>query len=109
IGTAWKVNAKFENRFTLHQNPSGDTGGRTGYESTGLEALVIRNKGHLKNLGIGYLIRRSDKDGSFLHRVMQQYSLGQELDGLQLAHRFRADQTFEKDEPIQYRLRYRIG
>jgi len=109
IGTAWKVNAKVENRFVLYQNPDEATGSGTGYDNTGVEIVVTRNKGVLKNLGAGYLVRRSAKDGSFLHRAMQQYSLGQELGGLQLAHRFRSDQTFETNEPIQYRLRYRIS
>ncbi|GAA4785725.1 hypothetical protein GCM10023231_12000 [Olivibacter ginsenosidimutans] len=109
IGTAWKVNSKLENRFVLHQNPYEGTGSSSEYDNTGIEVLVARNKGRLKNLGAGYLVRRSDKDGSFIHRAMQQYSLGQELGSLQLAHRFRSDQTFEKKEAVQYRLRYRIS
>lgn len=109
IGSAWKVNSKFENRFIFYQNPYDGVGNGNEFENTDLEILVARNKGRLKNLGIGYLIRRSGKDGSFLHRIMQQYSLGQELNGLLLAHRFRSDQTFEQNEAIQYRLRYRIS
>lgn len=109
IGTAWKVNSKIENRFILYQNPDESTGSHTGYASSGLDILVARNRGLLKNLGAGYLIRRSGKDESFLHRATQQYSVGQKFSGLQLAHRFRSDETFEKDEPVQYRLRYRIS
>lgn len=109
IGKAWKVNSKFENRFILYQNPYEGTGNRSEYERTDLEIVVARHKGPLKNLGVGYLLRRSHKDGSFLHRSLQQYSLGQQLGGLQLAHRFRFDQTFEKNEPEQYRLRYRLS
>lgn len=109
IGTAWKVNSKIENRFVLYQNPIAEAGSRAGYESSGVEIVVARNRGRLKNLGAGYRIRWSDKDGSFLHRAMQQYSLGQKLNGIQLVHRFKSDQTFEKNEPTQYRLGYRIG
>src|SRR5690606_18893090 len=109
IGTAWKVNSKIENRFVLHQTPQEGTARRAGYESSGLEIVVARNKGRLKHLGAGYRIRWSNKAGSFLHRAMQQYSFGQKLNGLQLVHRFKTDQTFEKNEPIQYRLGYRIG
>jgi len=107
VGTAWKVNSKIENRFVLYQNPDAES--RAGYESSGVEVVVARNRGRLKNLGAGYRIRWSDKDGSFLHRAMQQYSLGQKFNGIQLVHRFKSDQTFEKNEPTQYRVGYRIG
>lgn len=109
IGQLLKVNTKLENRFILYQNPLQANSSRTEYERTDIELIVSANKGRLKNAGIGYLIRRSDNDGSFLHRSIQQYSFGQQISNLQLAHRLRTDQTFEKDEAVQYRLRYRLS
>src|SRR5690606_33535803 len=43
------------------------------------------------------------------HRVIQQFSITQRLATSRLAHRFRTDQTFEKDEALQLRLRYRMS
>src|SRR5690606_6566493 len=105
IGQLFKVNAKLENRFILYQNPLPALAQRAEYERTDVELIFTANKGLLKNAGIGYLVRRSDDNGSFLHRSIQQYSLGQQISHLQLAHRLRTDQTFEKQEATQYRLR----
>lgn len=109
IGRLLKVNAKLENRFILYQNPLPTHAQRAEYERTDVELIVTANNGLLKNAGMGYLIRRSDDDGSFLHRSIQQYSFGQQISNLQLAHRLRTDQTFEKQEATQYRLRYRLS
>ncbi|MEO6000593.1 MAG: DUF2490 domain-containing protein [Chitinophagaceae bacterium] len=109
IGESWKINSKFENRFILYQYPFEGTVRRAAYERSDLEFVVTRSIGPLKNLGAGYLVRRIDKDGSFLHRSIQQYSLSQEFTSLLLSHRFRTDQTFEKNEAVQFRLRYRIS
>lgn len=109
IGDAWKANSKLENRQILYQNPYDGVGGRAEFERTDLDLIITRNKGNLKGLGAGYMIRRHDADGSFLHRFIQQYSFSRELTGLNLAHRFRTDQSLEKNEATQYRLRYRIS
>lgn len=109
VGDLLKVNSKLENRFIFYQNPANDLGGRSEYERTDIELVAAASRGYLKNFGVGYLVRRTDIDGKFLHRLIQQYSLGQKIGGLQFAHRFRTDQTFEKDEEVQYRLRYRIS
>lgn len=109
IGEFMKVNTKLENRFILYQNPYGDRGRRSEYERTDLELVLTGTNGALNNFGAGYLIRRNDADGSFSHRAIQQYSAAQEWGELLLAHRFRTDQTFENDEAVQYRLRYRVS
>lgn len=105
----WKVNSKLENRQILYQNPYDGTGGRVEFERTDLDVIITRDKGVLKGLGAGYMIRRQDIDGSFVHRFIQQYSFSRELTGINLAHRFRTDQTLEENEATQYRLRYRIS
>src|SRR5690606_12609047 len=78
IGEFMKVNTKLENRFILYQNPYGDRGRRSEYERTDLELVLTGTNGALNNFGAGYLIRRNDADGSFLHRSIQQYSAAQE-------------------------------
>ncbi|HIY75246.1 MAG TPA: DUF2490 domain-containing protein [Candidatus Sphingobacterium stercorigallinarum] len=109
LGNYLKVNTKLENRFILYQNPLEDAGSRSEYERTDLEVVVTGTRGLLTNFGAGYLIRRNNSDGTFMHRAIQQYSAAQPWGDLLLAHRFRTDQTFEKDEAVQYRLRYRLS
>lgn len=109
VGTALKVNAKQENRFILHQNPFSEAGARSRYERSDLELLVSGRRGVFNRFGLGYLIRRSDQGGTFLHRSIQQFSTSGSLGSLLLAHRFRTDQTFELEKPVKYRLRYRLS
>lgn len=109
IGEFLKVNTKLENRFILYQNPLGERGERREYERADLEIVLSGSNGMLRNFGAGYLVRRNDLDGSYSHRSIQQYSAAQSLGILLLAHRFRTDQTFEKEEAVQYRVRYRLS
>lgn len=109
LGEAWKANSKLENRQILYQNPYDGVGGRAEFERTDLDLIITRNKGTLKGLGAGYMIRRYDMDGSYLHRLIQQYSFSRELNRINLAHRFRTDQSFQKNEATQFRLRYRLS
>ena len=48
-------------------------------------------------------------DGKFIHRIIQQFTITQKLYSSRLLHRIRTDQTFEKDEALQLRLRYRLS
>ncbi len=107
IGNSWKVNAKAEGRQIYFQNPFPDGYSQREFERLDIELLATTSLDPLHAVGGGYLIRRSDK--SFTHRFIQQYSVTQRLLASRMSHRFRTDQTFEEDEPIQLRLRYRIS
>jgi len=102
----WKLNAKIEGRQLFFQNPYPAELNQTKFERLDLEVVATRSKGK-GAVGGGYLLRRAN--GSFTHRFIQQYSITQKLVASRLAHRFRTDQTFEKDDAIQLRLRYRIS
>src|SRR3546814_11063084 len=49
------------------------------------------------------------QDKSYIHRFIQQLSIAQNALGLRIGHRFRTDQTFEKESATRYRLRYRLS
>ncbi|SKB80802.1 DUF2490 domain-containing protein [Daejeonella lutea] len=107
ISDSWKVNAKTEGRQVFLQNPYPDDMNQRQFERLDLEFVATKKLAGQDALGAGYLIRRSKR--SFTHRFIQQYSITQKLVGSRLAHRFRTDQTLEKDKSMQFRLRYRLS
>src|SRR5690606_26582727 len=102
----WKVNSKLEGRQIFFKNPYPEGESEFEFERADLEIVATRSL-NTGSIGGGYLIRR--QDGNFIHRAIQQYSITQKLTALRISHRLRTDQTFEKDEDVQFRLRYRIS
>lgn len=107
ITDSWKVNTKMEGRQLFFQNPSPAGYNENEFERLDLEFVASKRLARQDAVGLGYLIRRSNS--SFTHRFIQQYSITQKLPASRLAHRFRTDQTLEKNESLQFRLRYRIS
>ncbi len=103
------IDAKIQNRFLLYQNPLEESSNRSGFDHTGIQFVATAKKGFLKNFGAGYLFRWDNSDGRFVHRIIEQYTTEQQLDVVQLEHRIRADQTFQREEGAKYRFRYSIG
>lgn len=58
-------------------------------------------------LASGYLLRFTQ--GELVHRWLQQISSAHQKSGLRIGHRLRTDQTFEKSETTEFRLRYRFS
>lgn len=107
VGGNWKVNSKLEGRQLFFQNPFPENESEWEYERTDLEVVATRSLDAVKAIGGGYLIRFTEN--KFKHRLIQQYSITQNLLTSRLSHRFRLDQTFERNEPTSYRARYRIS
>lgn len=107
IGQGWKVNSKLEGRQIYFKNPYPAGRNQKEFNRFDVELIATKNIDPLRAFGGGYLIRRADK--SFTHRFIQQYALTRKLLASRLSHRFRTDQTFEKDESLQWRLRYRLS
>lgn len=103
----WKINAKLEGRQLLKQHPFPDDKSERVFERLDLEAVVNRALNSSNDVGIGYLIR--NEEGKFVHRFIQQYAHTQKLYSSRLSHRIRTDQTFQKDQDVQFRLRYRAS
>jgi hypothetical protein len=103
----WKINSKLEGRQLLKQHPfPADKNDRV-FERLDLEVVANKALNSANDVGLGYLIRR--EDGKFIHRFIQQYAYTQKLYSSKLSHRFRTDETLEKDEALQLRLRYRAS
>src|SRR5690606_34314073 len=103
----WKINSKLEGRQLFFQNPFPENENEVEFKRADLEIVASKDLNSSNAIGGGYLIRR--ENGAFIHRFIQQYTIKQKLPALNISHRFRTDQTFEKDQPDIYRLRYRIS
>jgi hypothetical protein len=103
----WKINSKLEGRQLLKQHPFPVDKNDRVFERLDLEVVTNKALNSSNDVGLGYLIRR--QEGKFLHRFIQQYAYTQKLYSSRLSHRFRTDQSFQEDEAVQFRLRYRAS
>lgn len=105
----WKLNTKLESRYILSEglviSPSDFN---NHYERSDLELILTKKLNSIHTLGAGYL-GRLKQNGDFIHRFIQQYAFIQKSGNTRIAHRFRTDQTFGKEEDFRFRLRYRIS
>lgn len=105
----WKLNAKLENRQIFYEGVTGTPMNlKYEYERSDIELVLTKKLNSIHTVGIGYLGRLKE-NGDVIHRFIQQYVLVQKAGNLRLAHRFRTDQTFGKNEDFRFRLRYRIS
>lgn len=107
IGNDWKLNAKLEGRQLFYQHPFTEDRSKVEFKRADLELIASKTLSPEYALGGGYLIR--SENGHLLHRIIQQFAMTQKLNSSRLVHRIRTDQTFEKSEAIQLRLRYRLS
>jgi hypothetical protein len=103
----WKINTKLEGRQLLKRHPFPENESERVFERLDLEVVANKALNSASDLGMGYLLRR--QEGKFIHRFIQQYAYTKKLYSSRLSHRFRTDQTFEKDEAVQFRVRYRAS
>jgi len=98
----WSLNFKAESRQSLYR-------GGIDYEYllTDVALLAEKKIGVNTSAAGGYLLRIY-ADG-VRHRAIQQISIVKGYTGFRLSHRVSADQTFEKDDAPEYRLRYRLS
>jgi hypothetical protein len=104
----WSANFKIESRqllqkgtFNMNQDKSYE------YVLTDYSLIVAKKIGLNARLSGGYLFRF--REGEAIHRLIQQYTITQQLSHLRLAHRIVTDQTFSDTDDTEYRLRYRLA
>lgn len=108
VNSQWSFNGRIESRQLLrHGTWNDEAGTRYEYALTDLSALAAYKTGFNTRAAAGYLIRF--RDGSLVHRFIQQFTMLKKLFGFRLAHRFVTDQTFCRCEAPEFRLRYRIS
>lgn len=108
LSDSWRLNARAETRQVASEGLFGEPfvfSYDNNLTDVSLQASM-RMAGN-QTLSLGYLIRLTGETPA--HRAIQQYSVVSGHQSFRLGHRFAADQTFEQDEPVEYRFRYRIG
>ncbi|MFC5412891.1 DUF2490 domain-containing protein [Larkinella bovis] len=104
----FKLNTKLESRQIFREKELNEVANRQfRYERTDLSLVLTRKLSVDNTLGGGYFIRL--EDGQLTHRLIQQFNHVRNLDMVIMAHRVVTDETFQPGEPIEVRLRYRLG
>lgn len=104
----WRLNAKAESRL-LFSEGQFEQNFKTAYryDLTDIALIASKKTGVNNSLGAGYMIRF--RNNEVVHRFIQQYSIVKKYDLFRLGHRISTDQTIRNNNPVQVRLRYRIG
>ncbi len=96
-----------ENRHTLEQN-TAEKGTSELNHRLDFQTILERKLFYNKTVGLGGLYRISNQGNRY--RFIQQFGLIYgSVKGYKFSHRFRFDQTFENEEEVELRLRYRLG
>ena len=104
---AWSINFKAESRQSLTTGSfSGESVPEFDYLLTDLSLITSKKVGLNNKLAGGYLARL--REGRTIHKAVQQFTLVRRYSAFRMAHRFSFDQAFEKDGPVEIRLRYRL-
>lgn len=104
----WRLNAKAESRQLFSEGQfkqNFKTAYR--YDLTDIALIASKKTGVNNSLGAGYMIRF--RNNEVFHRFIQQYSIVRKYDLFRLGHRISTEQTIRNNNPVQFRLRYRIG
>ncbi len=104
----WKLNGRLASRTLFFEGSRTQSfNSIADYERTELELILTKKTSSSISLGGGYLIR--NQRGAIKHRLIQQFSVANKYNNLNLTHRFRFDETFQTNKSTLYRFRYRIG
>lgn len=104
----WKLNGRLGSRTLFFEGSKTQSFTNiTDYDRTELELVLTKKTSSSGSLGGGYLIR--DQKGLTKHRLIQQFSIAKKYENLNLGHRFRFDETFQRSKSVLYRFRYRIS
>lgn len=100
--------SKTESFIYYFESGRGDDGSALWYEGTDIQVFINGRINPFQRWALGYQygIEPGEADS---HRTIQQYSLSYKPGSLTIGQRFRADQTFQENEPVRFRIRYRLG
>lgn len=98
----WSVVFKGESRQSIFKDDF-----KFEYLLTDLSLTASKKVGVRTTIAFGYLIRIEDE--SITNRLIQQISIVRRYPSITFAHRFSADQSFEKGNSPEFRFRYRIS
>jgi hypothetical protein len=98
----WFTNFKAESRQELYKNDFEYT-----YKLTELSFGAGTKVGLRTKVAAGYQLGIANRE--VFHRFIQQVSHVNKFPSFTLAHRLQTDQTTQKDEDTEYRIRYRLS
>lgn len=105
----WKLNFKTESRHVVKSGVfSEKSNSKYDYALTDFSIISSKKIGINKAIAFGYLLRIRDRS-TFENRMIQQFTATKNYSTFRLAHRIVTDQTFSKNEPTDFRLRYRLS
>jgi hypothetical protein len=108
LPAGYSLNVNLESRQSLSSGAFGSPADR-GYDYilTDASLIVARRAGLANKVALGYLLRFRNQQ---VHqRLIQQFTLVGQWRQLRTGHRLGADQTFVPDQPVTWRLRYRLA
>ncbi len=97
----WSLNSKIESRQLLFQEKLNYNYALTDVSIAGAKKVSINT-----SAALGYLLRI--EDNNMTHRLFQQINILSRYPYFLIGHRISSDQTFEKNNPLILRFRYRI-
>lgn len=104
----WKLSTKLSSRTLFFEGSNTESFNTISiYDRTELELVMTKKVSSSNTLGGGYLIR--NQKAGVKHRLIQQFSISSKTENLSLGHRFRFDETFQKEKDAIYRFRYRFN
>lgn len=104
----WRFNVKVESRQLFSEGQfNEDIKTSYRYDLTDIAIIAAKKTGLNNSLGAGYMVRFRNNEAT--HRFIQQYSTVKKYDLFRLGHRISTDQTIRNNNPVQFRLRYRVG
>lgn len=107
LSAQWKTNLKIESRQSLKEGFFKESNQvQYEYVLTDFTLILAKKVGLGNTLSGGYTLRL--REGDLIHRSIQQFTVVRKFSEYRLAHRLSTDQTFIKDEPVEFRLRYRL-
>lgn len=107
IGNGWAINFKYELRqFVAEGDYSASPESAFEYDLSDFIFIASKKVGLNNTLAGGYLFRL--RGSTVIHRAIQQFTIVNKFNTFRFAHRISTDQTFEPDNPAEYRLRYRL-
>lgn len=103
-----KLNFKVENQRVIFDNLDSDSENpQFSHYRTDIMAFFDRSLKPGMSLALWLFHRfQENEDGN---RIIQQFALTQKSRAIRVNHRFRTDQTFTRNQPLEVRFRYRLS
>lgn len=104
----WKLDGELESRQRFKSGTFGESSEQNfKHERVDISLVAAKKIGLNNKIAGGYLMRITKEKPQ--HRLMQQLTFVRDYNTFRLAHRIATDQTFGGEDPLEIRIRYRIG